>query len=185
MYFFTSDQHLGHKNIIELDKLPFESVEEMDETIISRYNERVGKNDVVVFGGDLTLGSKKQAEEYLSRLNGNKILLRGNHDKWMNASYRDIWSKTIDGMLITVCHYAMREWPGSYINSWQLYGHSHGTLPPIGKQWDIGVSNNDFYPLSLDEIREIMENRPDNPDLIPIDKLREGTSYHKYVKENK
>jgi calcineurin-like phosphoesterase family protein len=40
----------------------------------------------------------------------------------------------------------MRVWPRSHHNSWQLYGHSHGKLLPIGKQWDIGVDNNDFYP---------------------------------------
>jgi calcineurin-like phosphoesterase family protein len=54
----------------------------------------------------------------------------------------------------------------THYNSWQLYGHSHGKLPPIGKQWDIGVDNNDFSPVSFNEIREIMQNRPDNPNFV-------------------
>ena len=47
-----------------------------------------------------------------------------------------------------------------------LVGNSHGRLKPIGKSWDIGVDNNDFYPLSFDRICEIMAERPDNPNLI-------------------
>jgi calcineurin-like phosphoesterase family protein len=65
-----------------------------------------------------------------------------------------------------VCHYAMRTWARSHYNSYQLHGHSHGRLEPIGKQWDIGVDNNDFYPVSLDGIAEIMSKRPDNPNFI-------------------
>jgi calcineurin-like phosphoesterase family protein len=52
------------------------------------------------------------------------------------------------------------------INSWQLYGHSHGKLAPIGKQWDIGVDNNNFYPVSFNKICEIMVDRPDNPNFV-------------------
>ena len=50
---------------------------------------------------------------------------------------------------IVVCHYAMRVWPRSHYNSWMLYGHSHGKLAPQRKQWDIGIDNNNFYPISL------------------------------------
>jgi calcineurin-like phosphoesterase family protein len=48
-----------------------------------------------------------------------------------------------------------------------LFGHSHGTLEPIGKSWDVGVDKNGYAPLSWDEIVEIMKNRPDNPNLVP------------------
>ena len=60
----------------------------------------------------------------------------------------------------------MRVWPRSHYNSWMLYGHSHGMLDPIGKQHDVGVDNNEFYPVSLEQIREIMMGRPDNPNFI-------------------
>jgi calcineurin-like phosphoesterase family protein len=74
--------------------------------------------------------------------------------------------KKFDGQLIVVCHYAMRAWAASHYSSWQLFGHSHGQLEPVGKQWDIGVDNNDFKPVSLEEIKEIMKSRPDNPGLV-------------------
>jgi calcineurin-like phosphoesterase family protein len=60
----------------------------------------------------------------------------------------------------------MRTWHRSHYNSWQLYGHSHGTLEPIGKQWDIGIDNNNYYPLSFEDIEMIMNRRPDNPNLV-------------------
>jgi len=57
----------------------------------------------------------------------------------------------------------MRVWSRSHYNSWQLFGHSHGTLEPIGKQLDIGVDCHDFNPLSFDQVFKIMKSRPDNP----------------------
>ena len=77
-----------------------------------------------------------------------------------------IWERDIQGFYVVVCHFAMRVWPRSHYNSWQLYGHSHGKLPPIRKQWDIGVDNNDFYQVSFNKIREIMQDRPDNPNFV-------------------
>lgn len=47
-----------------------------------------------------------------------------------------------------------------------LVGNSHGSLPPIGKSWDVGVDNNNFEPLSLEEIQVIMSGRPDNFNFI-------------------
>jgi len=43
-----------------------------------------------------------------------------------------------------------------------LHGHSHGGLNPIGKQYDIGVDNNNFYPISYEQLRIIMKDKPDN-----------------------
>ena len=48
----------------------------------------------------------------------------------------------------------------------QHYAHSHGTLEPQGKQWDVGVDHNDFTPVSFAQLKEIMAGRPDNPGLV-------------------
>jgi calcineurin-like phosphoesterase family protein len=127
----------------------------------------VGDGDTVVHAGDFTMRRKaRQAQEFIRRLNGQHIFLRGSHDHWLDrATAHVLWEQEIEGQHVVVCHYAMRVWPRSHHNSWQLYGHSHGMLPPIGKQWDIGVDNNDFLPLSFDQVREIMRSRPDNPNL--------------------
>lgn len=92
--------------------------------------------------------------------------MRGSHDYWLKDSAHELWSDYIDGQYVVVCHYAMRTWPKSHYNSWQLYGHSHGSLLPLGKQWDIGVDNNNFYPVSFEKIKEIMKKKPDNFNFI-------------------
>jgi len=62
----------------------------------------------------------------------------------------------------------MLVWDKSHFNSWQLFGHSHGmlSLAGLGKQFDVGVDNNDFYPVSFDQLLGIMKERPDNSNYI-------------------
>jgi calcineurin-like phosphoesterase family protein len=165
MYWFTADEHYGHARIIKYCNRPFQNIDEMDAEIIKRHNYVVSKDDVTVHAGDFCWCNnvKDVNTKYLSKLNGNHVFLEGSHDHWLPASAHEIWSKTIDNQHIVVCHYAMRVWGRSHYNSWQLHGHSHGRLAPIGKQYDIGVDNNNFYPISFDMIREIMSMKPDNP----------------------
>lgn len=174
MYFFTADEHYGHANIIRYCKRPFASVAEMDSELIRRHNEVVGAKDIVVHAGDFTLAPPQVARQYLTRLTGEHVFIRGSHDRWMSGPPVDLWEKTIDGQYLVVCHYAMRVWPRSHYNSWQLFGHSHGGLEPVGKQWDVGVDNNNFYPLSFKELRAIMDKRPDNFNLVKARARDEG-----------
>ena len=167
MYFFTADEHLGHSKIIEYSNRPFSSVEEMDHTIIANFNSVVGKGDITVHVGDFTLAKREVAEEHTKQLNGQHIFLKGSHDYWLKGTKsHEIWEKRIDGIYVVCCHYAMRTWARSHYNSWMLYGHSHGKLAPMGKQWDVGVDNNNFYPYSFEQIKEIMKDRLDNPNLV-------------------
>lgn len=50
----------------------------------------------------------------------------------------------------------------SHFNQWHLYAHSHGTLSPLGKSYDVGVDNNNYMPVSFDQVKEIMKKLPDN-----------------------
>jgi len=162
MYFFTADEHFGHENIITYCMRPFSNIKEMDVAIIERFNSLVGCNDTTIHAGDFCLGTKEQAQNYIKQLNGNHVFLKGSHDHWLSNSAKYMWIKFIENHLIVVCHYAMRTWQQSHYNSWQLFGHSHNKLNPIGKQWGIGVDNNNFYPLSFEQIKKIMQNRPNN-----------------------
>jgi len=56
----------------------------------------------------------------------------------------------------------MRVWNKSHYNTWQLYGHSHGKLAPVGKQYDVGIDNNDFAPISIEDLAKIMKRKPNN-----------------------
>lgn len=79
--FFTSDLHLGHKRIIDLCQRPFESVEEMNHEIVVRWNLTVTPDDTVYILGDLAMGTLDDSLADVARLQGNKILVPGNHDR--------------------------------------------------------------------------------------------------------
>lgn len=171
MYFFVADEHYYHERIIKYVNRPFGSLEEMNEEMIKRNNEVVSKNDIVIHGGDFTfLKSMKDVQEkIIKRLYGIHYFLKGSHDYWLkNVNHHEIWQKRVNGKYIVVCHYAMLVWPRSHYNSILLFGHSHGKLNDkvYGKCHDIGVDNNDFYPVSEEQIFEIMKNKPDNFNLI-------------------
>jgi len=166
-YFFTADEHYGHENIIKYCNRPFVSIEEMDATIIQNHNNVVTKNDTVIHVGDFTMRKKyDQAQQYIKQLNGNHVFIEGSHDYWLNGRAKQIWQKRINKCYVVACHYAMRVWPRSHYNTWLVYGHSHGNLPPEGKSWDVGVDNNNFTPVSFEQLKEIMDSRPDNFNLV-------------------
>jgi len=87
--FFTSDHHFCHANIIRFEPLNridahgvmFETVEQMDEFLIARWNEVVGVNDLVYHLGDMSY-KRETLRAVLPRLNGRKILICGNHDPY-------------------------------------------------------------------------------------------------------
>jgi len=162
-YFFTSDQHFFHKNIIKYANRPFGSVKEMHEIIIKNHNNTVCKNDTVIHCGDFSFGNKEKTyREIISRLNGKNIFLKGDHDKWLGNTGSWMWIKKINKQPIVACHYAMKTWYLSHYNSWQIFGHSHGRLNLMGKQWDIGVDANNFTPVSFEQLEQIMKKKPDN-----------------------
>jgi len=165
MYFFTADEHYDHENIIKYCNRPFTSVYGMQEILIANHNRVVTKYDITVHAGDFSF-TEECAKKIIPRLNGNHIFVIGSHDKWLKNTAKQIWEKKIEGVHVVVCHYAMRTWTKSHRNSWQFYGHSHGRLAPDGKQWDVGVDNNNFSPVSFEKLVQIMSKQPDNKNLI-------------------
>lgn len=165
-YFFSSDEHLGHDNIRKYCHRPFQTVQEMDDTLIANHNSVVRSEDVVIHVGDFTLAPKEIAKRYIARLTGKHVFIRGSHDRWMENDHTYLREFKINGQIVVACHYAMRVWPKSHYNSIQIYGHSHSRLKPEGKQWDVGVDNNHFFPVSFDQLMEIMKGLPDNFNLV-------------------
>lgn len=164
MFWFTADEHYGHEKVIKYNNRPFKNVAEMDGSLIERFNGLVKSQDVTVHAGDFCwLNNKTEVyKKYVNRLNGTHILLVGSHDHWHPNSAKYIWRKRIEGQLVIVCHYAMLTWECSHYNSWQLFGHSHGRLDLPHKQYDIGVDNNDYCPVSFEKVKEIMNFKPNN-----------------------
>jgi len=193
-YFFTADTHFNHDNIIRYCQRPFKNAEKMNETLITNWNSVVGEKDTVYHLGDFGFfGSKRvlTLADIVAQLKGNIIVIPGSHDKGVaNLDQPALNRVTIQRpshslfmiapplltamfqtgqpalQAIVMCHYAMRVWPLSHYGSWQLFGHSHGHLKPQGKQWDVGVDANDFFPVSLDQLKAIMQAQVDNADLL-------------------
>ncbi len=169
--YFTSDTHFGHENIIKLCDRPFQTIEEMDEGLISRWNETVSEGDTVYHLGDFSFRGARGADHYRAQLNGDIHLLAGNHDDrtlkrhdGQFLSVNQILEVRAGRQHIVLCHYPMREWHGVYRRWWHLFGHVHGRLDdqPLGYSMDVGVDSNGYRPVSLEEIAEIFASR-DNP----------------------
>lgn len=172
---FTSDEHIGHKNIIKFCNRPFISLEHMRQELVSRHNDRVKDGDDVFHVGDMfwrTFGAEN-AIEYMRQLNGTHHYVFGNHEELMEQSLglRSFFVRMYNRIHIfpeggpkkgiVLDHYAGRVWAGSDKGSWQLYGHSHGDLPEIDPllSMDVGVDANNWYPVSLDEVKERMAEK--------------------------
>lgn len=164
MLFYTADEHYYHKNIIKYSTRPFANIDEMVEELIRRHNEVVKDGDVVVHVGDFSFASRKTTREIINKLNGTHVFLKGDHDSVIKRIYKNLEYLEIRkyrGQFIVACHWAMRVWPMSHYGSWQVCGHSHGKLKPQGLQYDVGVDNNDFYPVSFEKLKSIMEGLQD------------------------
>ena len=172
-YFFTGDTHFSHKNVIKYCNRPFETAAEMNEKLIENWNKVVTKSDIVYHVGDVAFEKDQdKLDKLLSKLHGEKHLVWGNHDKGLKGSkllrhfhsLSDIKTlvvpvtkgEIISHQRIVLCHYAMRVWDQAHYGALQFYGHSHGTLPHMANQLDVGVDNasnllGEYRPFSFEE----------------------------------
>lgn len=172
---FTADTHFNHENVIEFSKRPFANLEDMTRKFINKWNERVKPGDTVYHLGDFALSYGEKHRELINNLladlNGQKWLIKGNHDR-KEVTSNPRWVKVIDyheikvdlggehKQRIVMCHYAMRVWNQCHRGSWMLHGHSHGNLTDIGgKTMDVGVDCHEYRPISLEEVASYMETR--------------------------
>ena len=131
--FFISDTHFGHANMITFLNYdgtrmrPFSSVEECDELMIEKWNKVVKPSDRIFHLGDVVYKCKNR-DEIMQRLNGEKILIKGNHDRdqlgWYMKYFKDIRSTHhIDGNYL-LGHFPVHpDSKGRFVR--QLHGHIH------------------------------------------------------------
>lgn len=133
MKFYISDLHFGHKKSLTFDNRPFSSLEEMEYTLISNWNNRVEKNDEVYILGDM-FWYNANAPKILAELKGRKYLILGNHDRVNTEMAKHfIWcDKRLEyikdeGQKIVLCHFPIAHWDGQTHTpqTIHLYGHIH------------------------------------------------------------
>lgn len=177
--FFTSDLHFMHGNILRYGRGEhFESLQQMNEGLVKAWNNTVGENDLVFDLGDISIGSTARTLEYLSQLNGYIVHLKGNHntleeyEKFNEVlGEKQVFLETpvltqeFNGQTVVMCHYPFAVWDRQHYGSWNLHGHTHGSLPDTGnKRLDVGVDPameifGEHRPISFAEIRIKMEGR--------------------------
>lgn len=163
-----ADPHFNHYNIIKYCNRPFDTVEQMNDTLLHNINRRVQRNDALFIVGDLGNGTVGQLGNVLDKIVCNTVhLITGNHDqRYINkerirnrfTSISDLKLVSDHGKRIVLCHYAMRVWQFSGKGSLMFHGHSHGNLPHYPNSWDVGVDANDYMPVSYKEIVEKMDS---------------------------
>jgi calcineurin-like phosphoesterase family protein len=168
---FTSDTHFGHPGILFMR--PWATVEQMDSALLANWNAVVGERDHVFHLGDFSFHKPDRTLEILSCLNGIKYLIRGNHDRNnLNTACLSVFDGgvehyheiTVGSQLIVLSHFPFRSWNGMHHDSWDLHGHSHGSLLAQGKQLDVGVDAwalppNPYSPISYDDVANNMKNK--------------------------
>lgn len=147
--FAVSDTHFGHANIIKYCNRPFQTVNDMNTSLIKRWNSRVQSDDTVYLLGDFAMGPGVDDDYVVSimkQLNGNKFAVLGNHDKrhkrykglqWIIEqragfenlrfdSYREqIIEVDLEGKRFVMSHYPLADWHYKEHGSIHLHGHSH------------------------------------------------------------
>jgi len=160
-----SDPHFGHAGVCKFlradgTKLrPWDTPEEMDEELVKRYNERVRPKDKIYFLGDVVIN--RRALKTLERLNGDKVLIKGNHDIFTLKDYtpyfRDIRAYHVMNKYL-FCHIPVHtDSKGRFAGN--IHGHTHsnrvmkdGVIDPFYQC--VCVEQIGFAPISLEEVME-------------------------------
>lgn len=174
--FFTSDNHFYHDSIIKYCHRPFNDVEEQNNTLIQNWNRVIPKDGVVFVLGDfIHSGNIELIKGILNRLNGEIHLIMGNHcyqNKFDRGIIKEMFGNRVydtvtltipgDSMGIFMSHYPHLYW---HRGANHIHGHVHSgpnstseELVPFHRmRYDVGVDNNDFYPVSYNKLINIFE----------------------------
>jgi len=162
--FVVSDTHFGHAGVCRFlrddgTKLrPWDTVEEMDEYMVEAWNDTVRPQDKVYHVGDVVMN--RRCLKIMERLNGDKVLIKGNHDIFRLEEYtpyfRDIRSyHVVDGLIFS--HIPIHEESLGRFGT-NVHGHTHanrvmkdGKIDP--RYFCVCVELTDFRPITYDELK--------------------------------
>lgn len=184
--FLISDTHFGHTNSWAVFKnddgsplRPFSSTEEMNEFMVQQWNSKVNPQDTVYHLGDVVINKKYL--NIISRLNGKKRLIRGNHDIFKDQMYRDVGFQKIYGVRVFVDKFILSHIPlhPDCITDrfkFNVHGHLHGNRVldlPRGKiatssnkkqfidprYFSVCVEQTNYSPLAFEEVEKLIEDQ--------------------------
>lgn len=166
--FIVSDTHFGHVNICKFkakdgSKIrPWDDINEHDEALVQNWNSVVKPNDKVYHLGDVAIS--KKSLEILSRLNGDKILIRGNHDIFDLKEYAKYFRDVRACHVLNGCMFSHIPIHTSCLEKFGCNVHGHTHINHVQRISDIGGMENDpsylnvcvehtkYTPLHLDEV---------------------------------
>lgn len=166
---FIADTHFHHQNIIEYCSRPFETVEEMNETLVRNWNSVISNKDKVFLVGDFALTNKKNTIEIGKRLNGRKTLILGNHDNCSKDTYYEAGFEYVSRHPIIfedffiVSHDPQFIQPnGLYVN---IFGHVHDN--PIFKDYSsrsfcVSAERIGYTPIEFNDILKKISEEDNN-----------------------
>lgn len=161
-----SDHHFHHANILtftgddgKLIRPGFQSVQDMNEFMVEKWNSVVGGDDKVYVAGDIVIRTSAWAFEILSELRGRKVLIKGNHDEAKLSIYSryflDVRSEKQfkvgkGGPHVIISHRPLRL-PD---NTYNIHGHIHQNVIDDPRYINVSVEVVDYTPVSLDDIKK-------------------------------
>lgn len=183
--FFTSDQHFGHPAVIDYCQRPFTDSVSQTVALIDFWNKKVGPGDLVYCLGDMFMCNWVIAMDIMSRLNGFKILIQGNHDNLSATQYNKIGFLCVlreariklRGHNLRLSHYPYRPSVLDRVMGWEdkrylhrrplknkhdaalLCGHVHKAWQTKGSMINVGVDVWNYKPVSTEEIVSILDQR--------------------------
>ena len=167
--FLVSDTHFGHAGVCRflrndgVTKLrPWDTPEDMDEFMVKAWNERVGPNDKVYHLGDVVIN--RRAMSTLARLNGDKVLIRGNHDIFRDDEYRKYFRElrayhVMNGLILS--HIPIHEASLGRFGC-NIHGHLHANRVMKDGEIDpryhcVCVEATDFAPILFEDVIKRIE----------------------------
>lgn len=163
--YFIADTHFSEENIMRYENRPFQDVEGMNCALVANWNGIVKENDIVYVLGDFGAGG--QEAFFLSRLNGTKYLVKGNHDTKSNDYYREAGFQEVYDCPIIMDSFWILSHEPLYVNSnmpyANLFGHVHNS--PLYKTYSsqhycVSAERIQYTPIAFDEVaRKIKEGQ--------------------------
>lgn len=159
--FLISDTHFNHKSILTLTLRgrEYDTLEAMEDDIVSRWNSKVSDDDLVYFLGDFALGGSKLITRLVSRLKGRIIFVKGNHDPDKSTKWyldKGFYGFSADPIILDNWYILSHEPIGyltdrmPYVN---IHGHTHEECFDNPQRVNVSWDNIDGYPVDFEDIK--------------------------------